>query len=277
MTDVAAWKPGTAEPEMSRRERLEQLRRQIAAVPARGEASVRRWSPSGHGHPGGRDAAEPADPRREDRDVLPVPGALAGLLPSRGLARGSVVALSGATSLLLGLVASVTAAGGHVAVIGHPRLGLAAAVEMGARLERLALIPDPGADPVEIAAVLLDGMDLVVLGLAGASVSPSRARAVVARARSKGATLLVTDGHWDGAEVRLDARVGGYRGVESVGADRSIGRLCSFRLAVQARGRSFQPRSTQFDIRWVRDRVEWVPDSDSGHVPVAPPIRVVGL
>ncbi|SDH84542.1 hypothetical protein SAMN05444695_103365 [Rhodococcus triatomae] len=187
------------------------------------------------------------------------------------------MALSGATSLLLGLVASVTAAGGHVAVIGHPRLGLAAAVEMGARLERLALIPDPGADPVEIAAVLLDGMDLVVLGLAGASVSPSRARAVVARARSKGATLLVTDGHWDGAEVRLDARVGGYRGVESVGADRSIGRLCSFRLAVQARGRSFQPRSTQFDIRWVRDRVEWVPDSDSGHVPVAPPIRVVGL
>src|SRR5262249_52477307 len=31
-------------------------------------------------------------------------------------------------------------------------------------LSRLAVIPDPGADPVEVAAVLMDGMDLVVLG-----------------------------------------------------------------------------------------------------------------
>ena len=85
-----------------------------------------------------------------------------------------------------------------MAVIGQPRLGLLAAYEMGAQLERLALIPAPGPDPVEIAAVLLDGMDLVILGLAGASVSPSRARAVVARARSKGSTLVVTEGHWDG-------------------------------------------------------------------------------
>ena len=72
---------------------------------------------------------------------------------------------------------------------------------MGADLSRLAVIPDPGADPVEVAAVLMDGMDLVVLGLGGRSVPATRARAVVARARQKGCTLLVTGGDWQGASA----------------------------------------------------------------------------
>jgi hypothetical protein len=58
--------------------------------------------------------------------------------------------------------------------------------------------------------VLLDGMDLVVLGLGGRSVPLSRARAVTARARNKGCTLLVTGGDWQGARMRLEARVSGY-------------------------------------------------------------------
>ena len=109
-------------------------------------------------------------------------------------------------------MAAVTAAGGHAAIVGQPDVGLLAAVEMGADLSRLAVIPDPGADPVEVAAVLMDGLDLVVLGLGGRSVPPTRARAVTARARQKGCTLLVTDGDWHGASARLEARVCGYRG-----------------------------------------------------------------
>ena len=57
----------------------------------------------------------------------------------------------------------------------------------------------PGAAAIDVVAILLDGMDLVVLGLAGAVVPPTRARAVVARARSKGACLVVTEGRLDGA------------------------------------------------------------------------------
>ncbi|QBJ95446.1 hypothetical protein ERC79_05345 [Rhodococcus sp. ABRD24] len=227
---------------LSRRERLEYLRRRIAAVPARGGAVS--------------DASVPG----ESAQVLPVPTPLATLLPNGGLARGSVVAVSGATSLLLGLLATVTAAGGHAAVIGRPGLGLLAATEMGAQLQRLAFVPDPGPDPVEVAAVLLDGMDLVVLGLGGASVPPSRARAVVARVRSKRSTLVVTDGHWDGAEVRLDAQVRGYDGVGS-GADAGRGRVCAVRLAVRAQGRAFRPRSTCLDLRSAQGRVEWVPET----------------
>ncbi|MCL2731585.1 MAG: hypothetical protein FWE15_16345 [Actinomycetia bacterium] len=229
---------------LTRQQRLEYLRRRIAAVPARGETTARDDTGAGN----------------VVERVLPVPGPLAALLPHGGLTRGSVVAVSGATSLLLGLLATVTEAGGHAAVIGHPKLGVLAATEMGAQLRRLAFVPDPGPDPVEVAAVLLDGMDLVVLGLGGISVPPSRARAVVARARSKQSTLVVTDGHWGGAEVRLDARVRGYDGVGR-GADGGRGRLCSVRLSVRAQGRAFQPRTARLDVRSSCGRVEWVPET----------------
>jgi hypothetical protein len=150
------------------------------------------------------------------------------------LPRGTVAVLSGARSLLLRMVAAVTAAGGNAAIVGQPDIGLLAAVEMGADLSRLAVIPDPGTDPVEVAAVLIDGMDLVVLGLGGRHVTRTRARAVVARARLKGCTLLVTDGDWEGAPTRLQARVCGYeitagnRGAPTPG----FGRISGVRLQV---------------------------------------------
>ncbi|RDI34087.1 hypothetical protein DEU38_102446 [Rhodococcus sp. AG1013] len=107
-------------------------------------------------------------------------------------------------------------------------------------------------------------MDLVVLGLGGMSVPPSRARAVVARARSKQSTLVVTDGHWGGAEVRLDAQARGYDGVGR-GADVGRGRVCSVRLAVRAQGRAqgraFRPRTTCLDVCSMQGRVEWVPEA----------------
>ncbi|MFE3290052.1 hypothetical protein [Rhodococcus sp. NPDC059234] len=234
---------------LSRQERLDQLRRRMAAVPARGEAvAVRPVHEPDGGAPG------------DGRQVLPVPTALAALLPRGGLARGTVVSVSGAGSLLLGLLASVTESGGHAAVIGLPRLGLLSAAEMGAELGRLALIPDPGPDPVEVAAVLLDGMDMVVLGLGGLSVPPSRARAVVARARSKGSTLVVTDGRWGGAEVRLEAAVRDYDGLGR-GLESGRGRLRGLRLAVSAEGRAFQRRTARLDVRPVGGRVEWLPDT----------------
>ena len=169
----------------------------------------------------------------ESESQVPVPRWLAEALPAP-LPRGTVAVLAGARSLLLSMVAAVTAAGGNAAIVGQPDIGLLAAVEMGADLSRLAVIPDPGTDPVEVAAVLVDGMDLVVLGLGGRRVPQTRARAVVARARLKGCTLLVTDGDWQGASTRLDARVCGYeitagaRGPPTPG----FGRISGVRLQV---------------------------------------------
>jgi len=156
------------------------------------------------------------------------------------LPRGTVAVVSGARSLLLRLVAAVTADGGNAAIVGQPDIGLLAAVEMGADLSRIAVIPDPGIDPVEVAAVLIDGMDLVVLGLGGRRVTHTRARAVVARARQKGCTLLVTDGEWQGAQTRLEARVCGYDIAPFLGGEPApgFGRISGVRLQISGCGRA---------------------------------------
>lgn len=193
-----------------RAEQLKQLRRQMAAVSGKVGSRV---------------------PLPEPEAGLPIPPMLAEVLPG-ALPRGTVAVLSGARSLPVSMVAAVTAAGGNAAIVGQPDIGLLAAAEMGADLSRLAVIPDAGTDPVEVAAVLMDGMDLVVLGLGGRSVPQTRARAVVARAHQKGCTLLVTDGDWQGASMRLEARVCGYE----TGAP-GFGRISKVWLDVHARGR----------------------------------------
>jgi hypothetical protein len=208
--------------QLTRAEQVEHLRRKIAAVSDKVGGSRRGAAPS-------------ADHLPASESLLPVPESLAEQLPA-SLPRGTVAVLSGARSLPLSMVAAVTADGGHAAIVGQPDVGLLAAVEMGADLSRIAVIPDPGADPVEVAAVLMDGMDLVMLGLGGRSVPPSRARAVMARARQKGCTLLVTGGDWQGASARLEARVCGY---EVTGAGRpGFGRISRVRLAMRTKGRS---------------------------------------
>ena len=209
----------------NRADQLEQLRHQMAAVS--GKVGV-HWRPAEH----------PAEVLPESESLLPVPDSLAAQLPS-GLPRGTVAVLSGARSLPVSMVAAVTGGGGHVAVVGLPDFGLLAAAEMGADLSRLAMIPHPGTDPVEVAAVLMDGMDLVVLGLAGRSVPATRARAVVARARQRGCTLQVTGGQWQGASMQMDARVSGYEitGSRSGRPVAGCGRISGVRLSVRARGR----------------------------------------
>jgi len=215
MVDPA--RDGTPE---NRVELLKQLRRQMAAVPSKVGAGRYTQTPAAA-------AVQPAE------SLLPIPNLLTDLLPA-GLPRGSVGVLTGARSLSLSLAAAVTASGGFVALVGHPNAGLLAASEMGADLSRLAVVPDPGADAVEVAAVLMDGMDLVVLGLGGRAVPPARARAVTARARHKGCTLLVTDGDWPGASVRLDARVRGY----DVSGTPGFGRISGVRLSARARAKA---------------------------------------
>ncbi|MCV7178359.1 hypothetical protein [Mycolicibacterium sphagni] len=216
--------------QLDRAEQLQQLRRQMAAV----SGKVGVAGPVA-------DVANEAIPASES--LLEIPESLAGPLP-KGLPRGVVAVVSGARSLPVSMAAAVTAGGGHVAVVGLPDFGLLAAAEMGADLSRLAVIPDPGTDPVEVAAVLMDGMDLVVLGLAGGTVTATRARAVVARARQKGCTLLVARGDWQGATMRLDARVSGYETTAGRGgaAVPGSGRISRVRLSVRAHGRVTRSR-----------------------------------
>ncbi|MGV9710548.1 hypothetical protein ACWDTI_07780 [Gordonia sp. NPDC003424] len=204
---------------------LERLRRQIAVM-------------------SGRPDQRSVEVRDRSGDMLAVPAALADLLPRRGIARGSVVTVSGARSLLLSVIAAVTVSGAHVGIVGMPALNLEAVVEWGGDLSRIATVPEPGVDPVEVAGVLLDGMDLVVLGMAGVAVPPSRTRVVMGRVRKQGSTLL-TDARWPGAHLRLDTEVLTYRHVPAdtretdlAAAPRGYGRIggMSLQVAVTDRG-----------------------------------------
>src|SRR6201992_3372923 len=128
----------TDQPHRDRAEQLKQLRRQMASVSGK-VGTPRRGHFHEHAH------ADDLLPDSEAR--LPVPQLLATVLPN-ALPRGTVAVLWGTRSLPLSMVAAVAAAGGNAAIVGQPDVGLLAAVEMGADLSRLCVIPDHRSDPV---------------------------------------------------------------------------------------------------------------------------------
>ncbi|GAA2378412.1 MULTISPECIES: hypothetical protein [Gordonia] len=183
--------------------------------------------------------------------VIAVPESVASLFPKRGLPRGSVAAVSGASVVPMSIIAEASRTGATVALVGLPRLNLAAAVEMGADLSRIAVVAEPGADRLEVAGVLLDGMDLVVLGFedrlgpTGSSVAPARARVLGGRARKQSSTLLVL-GDWPGTATRVQGRVREYRHLP---VRRSgYGRIGGFRVEVQVSAPGARPVSDVFDL-----------------------------
>ena len=196
---------------------------------------------------GGRPAPSPG----ADGRLIPVAAPLDGLLPAGGLRRGTTVAVGagpGATSLLLALLARASGKGAWAGVVGRPDLGLVAAAEAGVVLERLALVPHPGADLVAVAAALLDGLDLVAVAVPGQGTRAADRQRLAARARQRGAVLLPL-GPWPGADAELGCMQVRWRGVEgraegggmSVGASSGAGRLRARRVHVRLRGRGVAP------------------------------------
>lgn len=131
-----------------------------------------------------------------DQRILPVPDALAGLLPHGGLQRGSLVVTAGtaATSLALALSGPVSRSGAWVAVVGLDRVGLLAAAELGVDLERVLLVADPGPERwAATVAALTDAVDLV-LARPPVPVAVGIQRRLAARCRERGSVLLQVGG-----------------------------------------------------------------------------------
>ncbi|HEY5116299.1 MAG TPA: hypothetical protein VIJ00_12310 [Nakamurella sp.] len=164
--------------------------------------------------------------------VLPVAAPLAAVLPSGGLARGSVVSVlgQGATSLLFALLAGPLSP--WAALVGMPGVGLLAASEFGVDLDRVVVIPDPGPDVLQVLSILVDGVDMIAVALpARARPGPSRQRVLTGRLRQRGAVLLVM-GQWPGADLVLTARWVGWTGLGL-----GHGRLRDRELVVEVGGR----------------------------------------
>ena len=132
-----------------------------------------------------RTGVEPAD------RLLPVLPVVASVLPQGALRRGSTLAVTGSTSLVLALVAQASREGSWAAVVGLPGVGLLAAAQLGVDLSRLALVPNPGGDAATVLSALVDGVDIVVLGPGLALVDADRRR-LMARARERGTVLILS-------------------------------------------------------------------------------------
>jgi hypothetical protein len=184
-----------------------------------------------------------------DQRLLPVLPALEPLLPQPGLRRGATVAVTGSAALALALVAGASAAGSWVAAVGLPDLGILAAAETGVVLERLALVPAPGARawPTVVAA-LLDAID-VVLVRSPPGLPSARARRLTARARERG-VVLVPLGPWpQPADLRLAVTASTWHGL-----GQGHGSLHSRVAEVVATGRGAATRE--------RRALLWLPSPD---------------
>jgi hypothetical protein len=187
-----------------------------------------------------RDRPAPEADGGEGR-VLPVVAPLARLLPAGGLRRGTTVAVAAgpaATSLLWAVLVEASAGGAWVGVVGRPDLGLVAAAEAGMRLDRLALVPAPGAELMAVTSALLDGLDVVVTTVARPVPAGERQR-LAARARQRGAVLCVL-GSWPGADVQLSCTGARWGGV-GAGLHGGSGRLGQRQVEVRVLGRGMAP------------------------------------
>jgi hypothetical protein len=176
-----------------------------------------------------------------DRPPLAVPPALAPLLPD-GLRRGSTTAVLGSTSLVLAMIAAAcTAREAWAAVVGQPSLGLLAAAQTGVALQRLAVVPRPGAEAPTVVAALLDGIDVVVVG-PGAVLTDADRRRLMARARDRGSVLIATS-PWPGAGCVLTVEGRRWSGVGE-----GDGRLRAHELHLTRTGRGSAGRAQDLSI-----------------------------
>lgn len=126
------------------------------------------------------------------QDLLSVPEPLKPLFRCGGLQRGWSVGLSGpgAWSVGLSLIGSALGNEGWLAVVGAHDLNLAAAGELGVRLDRVVVVEDPGQERLAtVASALMEAAE-VVLFASDACVSATQARRLSGRARERGTTLI---------------------------------------------------------------------------------------
>ncbi|MFD0683414.1 hypothetical protein [Actinomadura fibrosa] len=201
------------------------------------------------------------------RDTVPVLPALRPVIPGGGLRPGSAVGLDGpgASSLGLALVAGVSrhggadGTGGWCGVVGVPDFGVLAAAGMGAALERLLLVDEPGERWPDVVAALVEAVDLVLLR------PPERPGAAAVRrlsalARRHGCVLTLTGGHardWAGTRLRLRLADVEWRGLGD-GHGRLGGRLAD----VVAEGRDAPGAGRRARL--------WLPGPDGTVAPYVP-------
>ncbi|MDJ0362202.1 hypothetical protein [Rhodococcus sp. H29-C3] len=204
----------------------------------------------------------PSPVRARTLRTIPVPLPVAELLPHGALVRGTTLSITGAGSLLVGLVAAVSAAGYHVALIGQPKFGLLAVHEHGGDLSKVALVDPGNSDPLDAASICIDGVDLVVSTVHGRDVPPTRARAILARTRTHAGVFAITDGHMPGLDLAISSRPIALGGIEA-----GRGRLRSITIETTVHGRGITQRTGRHTLdapTFGEKGLRWSPVDEAG-------------
>lgn len=147
--------------------------------------------------------------------------------------------------LAMALMAGPSGAGAWSAVIGVSDFGLEAASGFGIDLDRTVLVPEPGDAWLEVAAALIDVLQVVVVRPPG-KVSQHQAARVSSRLRQRDA-LLISVGDWPHTECRLWVEESTWTGI-----GRGHGRLTGHRTRIVSRLHTGHQRDAEI----------WLPGTD---------------
>ena len=130
-------------------------------------------------------------------------------------------------SLALACLGAAMPSGAWGAIVGMPDLGIEAARDLGVPIERVALVPRPGAAWLDVVASLAEAMP-VVLAASPGRVSPTDAARIAARLRQASSRLFVI-GPWPNAATVVRSVRAEWQGL----AD-GDGRIAAGSLVVEA-------------------------------------------
>lgn len=163
---------------------------------------------------------------------IPTRSDLAALLPG-GLREGAVYQVRGSTTLAALALSEASAAGRWVAWVGWPRLGAEALAQMGIRLDRTAVVPQPAEHWLAVVSSLVDAMGVIaVRPPRGARVTAGDTARLSARLRERGSSLLI-DADWPHADAELRVEHHVWQGLSA-----GHGLLLDRQLLVAVRDRS---------------------------------------
>lgn len=203
-------------------------------------------------------------PVAEKHGTLTIGGALLQVLPNNGLPRQAVTHCSDTPALIVELIDQVTAAGGHVGVVGWPELSYAAISKEG--LERIIAVPDPGIEDIAVAGVLAEGLDLVVLRTrTQLELTPVRARPLLARLRKGNAALLSVNTTVPSPALTITGHIEGFRGIGE-----GVGRIQSIDLRVRAESKGARPASATVTLGQKRPKQPKQQEQQPTHLRAVP-------
>lgn len=204
-----------------------------------------------------------------DSRRLPTVPALARILPGGGLQSGGSYAVHNSATVAMALLAGPSATGAWCSVIGIPDFSVEAAHGLGINLERLILVPDPGAQWLTVTAALVDVVS-IVLTRAPEHLAPTEWARLKARLRQRGAALI-TLGAWKQSDSTLAVAESAWEGLGS-----GTGHLRARRLKITASQPSGRLRHAYVGLADLQGTPAEEPALPAQHSPGTPSPQVRG-